>query len=69
MLKLYALRAFRVVLVLCMFAAVGIAGAIEHGAPLADMIPAAVVCVVVSLLALLASDLIGEEDGAKHGKN
>lgn len=63
MLKLYALRVFRVILVCCMFAAVGIAGAIERGAPLADMIPAAVVCVVVSLLALLASVIIGEEDG------
>lgn len=65
MIKTYARYAFRAVLACCMFAAVGIAGAIERGAPLADMIPAAVVCVIVSLLALLASDLIGEEDGEK----
>lgn len=63
MIKIYARYAFRAVLVCCMFAAVGIAGAIERGAPFADMITAAVVCVVVSLLALLASDIIGEEDG------
>ena len=66
MLRTYARRICHAVTAAAFIVLLGVVGTIDQGATLAEASPAAVVCLIVTVLSVFVSDLIGDEDDRKR---